>query len=57
MIKKEEVLDTHEGRKQSTCYEIEGGTVIVNREFCSNGSTILQQLLSMLLDMMEVECN
>ena len=55
MVKTENALGTHEGKTEDVCYELEGCTVVVHREFWNEGTTILQQVIAMLLDMMEAE--
>ncbi len=55
MVKTENELGTHEGKTEDVCYELEGCTVVVRREFRKEGTTILQQVIAMLLDMMEAE--
>ena len=55
MVKTGIGLDTHERKTRDICYELDGCRVIVHREFSGEGTTILQQVISMLLDMMEAE--
>ena len=55
MVKNENELGTHEGKTEDICYELEGCTVVVHREFWNEGTTILRQVIAMLLDMMEAE--
>ena len=40
-------------KKERINYELEGATVVVYREFMQTGTMILQQLITLLLDMME----
>ena len=55
MVKTENELGTHKGKTEEVCYELDGCKVLVHRQFCAEGTTVLRQLIGMLLDMMETE--